>query len=118
MKWYCLVNEIKPEHRQDYIDIHKNAHKTHWRTQLDALKEAGAENCLVFMFGNYAILFYQCEEINESFEKLGAIEANNRWQEHIASWFAGKPKFDGTEPVKGLEKIFDLNEQLDGRLEQ
>ena len=40
MKWYCMVNEIKPEHVQDYVDIHENAHKTDWKTQLAALKEA------------------------------------------------------------------------------
>ena len=118
MKWYCLVNEIKPEHVGDYVDIHKNAHKTEWKTQLHALKEAGAENCMVFMFENYAILMYQCDEINESFDKLGKNEDNNSWQRHISSWFAGTPKFDGSEPVQGLEKIFDLNEQLEGKLEQ
>ena len=118
MKWYCLVNELKPEHTGDYADIHENAHKTAWKTQLGALKEAGAENCLVFMYKNYSILFYQCEDINESFTKLGTIEDNNRWQAHIASWFAGTPKFDGSAAVTGLKKIFDLNEQLEGRLEQ
>ena len=48
MKRYCLVYELKDEHVKDYVDIHKNAHKTAWRTQLDALKEAGAENCIVY----------------------------------------------------------------------
>ena len=117
MKWYCLVNELKPEHVQDYVEIHKSAHLTHWKTQLDALKKAGAENCLVYMFNQFSILFYQCDEINQSFHELGKDEDNSRWQNHIASWFAGTPKFDGTEPVRGLEKIFDLNEQLQGKLE-
>ncbi len=118
MKWYCLVNELKPEHVKDYVDIHKNAHTSAWKTQLRALKAAGAENCICYLFKNYAILFYQCENIDESFKKLGTNEDNNRWQAHIASWFAGSPKFDGSTPVVGLEKIFDLNQQLEGRLEQ
>jgi L-rhamnose mutarotase len=116
MRWYCMVNELKDEYVKDYIDIHKNAHKTHWKTQLRALKDAGAENCICFMDGNKAILFYQCEEINESFTKLGKDDDNNRWQAHIASWFANSPKFDGSQKVTGLEKIFDLNEQLKGEL--
>lgn len=32
MKWYCLVSELKPEHVQDYVDIHFNAHKTEWKS--------------------------------------------------------------------------------------
>jgi L-rhamnose mutarotase len=112
MKWYCLVNELKEEHVDDYVEIHKNAHKTHWKTQLHALKKSGAENALVYIYKNLSIIFYQCDDINESFRKLGMDEDNNRWQAHIASWFAGNPKFDGTETVQGLEKVFDLNQQL------
>lgn len=118
MKWYCLVNELKPEHVQDYVDIHVNAHKTEWKTQLEALKAAGAQSCISFLFGNYSILFYQCGDIDESFSKLGTIEDNNRWQRHIASWFANNPKFDGSEKVQSLRKIFDLNEQLNGFLDE
>jgi L-rhamnose mutarotase len=70
------------------------------------------------MRGNASILFYQCEDIDESFSALGKDDDNNEWQEFIASWFAGTPKFDGSEKVKSLEKIFDLNEQLDGFLRQ
>lgn len=65
---------------------------------------------------NYSILFYQCEDIDKSFEALGRIEDNNRWQAHIASWFANSPKFDGSEKAQPLKKIFDLNEQLNGFL--
>jgi L-rhamnose mutarotase len=70
------------------------------------------------MHGNESILFYQCEDIDESFAALGKDDDNNEWQAFIASWFAGTPKFDGSEKVKPLEKIFDLNEQLDGFLRQ
>jgi L-rhamnose mutarotase len=107
---------LKPEHVKDYVDIHKTAHQTEWKTQLHALKNAGAENCISFLFGNYSLLFYQCEDIDESFAELGKDEDNNRWQEFIASWFAGTPKFDGSQKVTSLPKIFDLNEQLDGFL--
>jgi L-rhamnose mutarotase len=116
MRWYCLVNELKPEHVKDYVKIHETAHLTEWKTQLKALKEAGAQNCITYIFKNYSILFYQCEDIDKSFEALGRIEDNNRWQAHIASWFANSPKFDGSEKAQPLKKIFDLNEQLNGFL--
>lgn len=116
MKWYCMVNELKPEHVADYVEIHETAHLTHWKTQLDALKKAGAQNCISFLYGNKSILFYQCEDIEQSFKTLGTIEENNAWQAHVAPWFANSPKFDGSENVQSLPKIFDLNEQLDGYL--
>ena len=118
MKRYCLVLEIKEEHVKDYVKAHKNVHKTHWRTQLDALKQAGAHNCAVYMYQNLAIIFYECEDIDESFNKLGAIEDNIKWQENQAPWIAETPDFDGSEGVQTIEKIFDLNQQLEGKLEQ
>lgn len=118
MKRYCLVNELKEEHVADYVGIHKKAHLTHWKTQLDALAEAGAENCIVYMYKNFSILIYECEDIDESFSKLGEIEANNKWQAEVAPWFAGKPKFDGSQKVESVEKIFDLKQQLEGRLDK
>ena len=118
MKWYCLVNELKEENVKDYENIHQTAHQTHWHTQLEALKAAGAENCIVFIYKNLSILFYQCDDINESFTKLGQIEENNKWQAVVAPWFANTPKFDGSEKTVSIKKIFDLQQQLKGKLEQ
>jgi len=118
MKRYCMINELKEEHVSDYVEIHKNAHLTEWKTQLDALKAAGAENCIVYIYKNLSILIYECEDIDESFASLGQIEDNNRWQATVAPWFAGTPKFDGTQKVVSMEKIFDLKQQLEGKLDQ
>jgi L-rhamnose mutarotase len=118
MKRYCLVLEIKEECVKDYVEVHKNVHKTHWRTQLDALKEAGAHNCMVYMHKNLAIIFYECEDIDESFSKLGAIEDNIKWQENQARWIADTPGSEGSQGIQTVEKIFDLNQQLEGKLEQ
>ena len=118
MKRYCLVYELKDEHVKDYVEIHENAHKTAWRTQLDALKEAGAENCIVYNYKNLSIIFYECEDIDESFKKLGEIEANQAWQATVAPWFAETPRFDGSETVQPVQKIFDLKQQLNGELGQ
>lgn len=112
MKRYCMVNELKEEYVKDYVEIHENAHLTGWKTQLDALKAAGAENCIVYIYKNLSILIYECEDIDESFSKLGQIEDNNRWQATVAPWFAGTPK------VESLVKIFDLRQQMEGRLDQ
>ena len=118
MKTYCLVNELKPGHVDDYVKVHEEAHRSEWRTQLTALKNAGAENCVAYVYKNLAILLYTCEDIEESFRALGQDEDNNRWQEMVAPFFAATPKFDGTGPIEPVRKIFDLNQQLEGRLEQ
>ena len=116
MRWYCLVNELKPECVEEYRRAHVAMHDSPWRRQLEILKEAGAEECLCFLDGTRAILFYRCEEINASFARLGTIPGRADWDAYTLPMFATTPRFDGTRSVTGLEKVFDLNQQLQGRL--
>ncbi len=118
-KRYVLVNEIKPERLQDYIDAHEHMHESVWREQLDVLREAGAVVCDSYIFKNYAILIYECDDIDASFAKLGQDPRRQAWENFTQPMFANSPKFDGSEKVSGLKKIFDLNSQLDrGVIEQ
>ncbi|MBC5647623.1 L-rhamnose mutarotase [Christensenella tenuis] len=110
MKLYCVVNELKPEHVKDYSEYHRNAHKTEWKTQLKVLREAGMELCNVYIWRNYAIMVVGCEDLDECYRRLATMEDNLRWQELMSGFFAGQPKFDGTETIS-LEQIFDLAEQ-------
>lgn len=112
MRWYCLVNELKPECVEEYRRAHKTMHESAWARQLDILKEAGAEECICFLSGTQTILLYRCEEINESFARLGRIEGRSAWDAYTLPMFASSPKFDGSAAVTGAEKIFDLREQL------
>ena len=116
MRWYCLVNQLKPEAVEEYRDAHRQMHLTHWKRQLEILREAGAEECIAFLNGTQTILLYRCEEINQSFAKLGGIEGRAAWDDYTLPMFATTPRFDGSAAVTGLEKIFDLRQQLDGSL--
>ena len=117
-KRYVLVNEIKPESVDDYVHSHEHMHEGGFKEQLDVLKKAGAEECICYMYKNLAILIYECEDIGESFSKLGQDPRRAAWEDYTQPMFANSPKFDGSEPVKGLRKIFDLNQQLNGKLEE
>jgi L-rhamnose mutarotase len=118
MRWYCLVNELKPEYVEEYRNAHRTMHLSQWKKQLEILKQAGAEECICFLNGTQTILFYRCEEINASFARLGQIEGRSAWDVYTLPMFASSPRFDGTKPVEGLEKIFDLRQQLRGSLER
>jgi|AntAceMinimDraft_17_1070374.scaffolds.fasta_scaffold201145_1 L-rhamnose mutarotase len=112
MKWYCIVNELKEDAVKEYKEAHLNMYKTKWSNQLDVLKQAGAKECLVFINKNQSILFYRCEDIDESFTTLGTIPNRTLWDEFALPMFANNAKFDGSEKVETCELVFDLNEQL------
>lgn len=116
MKKYCIVKEIKTENLSDYEEFHKNCHNTEWKTQLNALKNAGAESFTIYIYENLSIMFFEHEDITIFFDKLSKIDENIMWQEKVALWFTENPQFDRGKSVEPLRKIFDLNQQLDGKL--
>ena len=112
---YVQVNELKPEMVEAYKNAHETMHLGPWKEQLDALKKGGAEDCIVWLYKNYAIMLYTCDDIAESFAALGRDPRRPAWDEFTAPMFAACPKFDGTGEIPHLEKIFDLREQIEGK---
>lgn len=102
MPKFCMVNKLKPEYVAEYSDMHRNC----WSEMRQALIDSGAKNCTVFVNGNTSILFYECDDLDESFEKLGQNEDNNRWQAAVAHCFDN----DGGFAVTTVERVFDLFE--------
>ena len=116
MKRYCLVNKIKKEFLKEYIDIHKDP----WKEVLEALKEAGTHNEFIFMYDNLAIVIIECEDIDVYMKSFGNSEAGKKWFEMVAPWLEESQFIDETGKLHGetnyLEKVFDLKQQLDGKL--
>ena len=114
MKRYCLVIEIKEEFTGKYCDIHKNP----WPEILDAIKNAGAEELLIWNYKNLSIVYYECDDLDKLYENLGKLEVTKKWNATVGPWFAESPTLDGSGSVQTCEKIFDLKQQLSGNLEQ
>jgi len=114
MKRYCIIIEIQEKHLEEYIDIHKNA----WPEVLQAIKDSGAENLIIYNYKNFSILFYECEDIDDFYETYGKTEIAGKWNAVVHKWFEESPVLDGSGTVDTLEKIFDLKQQLAGKLEQ
>ena len=63
-------------------------------------------------------MFYKCDDINKVYAKLGKLDVVKRWNETVSPWFKSAPTLDGSGAVTTCEKIFDLRQQLKGKLEQ
>lgn len=113
-KRYCLVIELKENHVDEYKNIHINA----WPELLKAEKAAGMKEELIWIYKNLSILYIECEDIDRVFKICADNDVEKKWNITVCPWFDKTPVLDGTEKVKTLEKIFDLNQQLAGKLEQ
>ena len=114
MNRYCFVIEINEDQVADYVNLHKNP----WRETLEGLKAAGAKELLIYNYKNFSILFWEAEDLNEVYRIWGANETCAKWNARLANAYKVTPSIDGSEDVATCEKIFDLNQQLAGKLEQ
>lgn len=106
MKKYLMVIKVKPEHRDDYIAIHKNP----WPEMLAAIRDAGFYNEVIWYFEDQSIIYLECDDHDEANARLRATEVCKKWDIEMAPRFAAAPVMP--------EKIFDLNQQLGGTLTQ
>ena len=111
---YCMVIEIKDKYVKAYADIHRNV----WPELLKAYKDAGAKELLVWVYKNMAIIYYECESIDMIYEKVAEYEVSKKWSAKLVPWFAQAPDFSGSAKVQTCDKVMDLNQQLNGKLEQ
>ena len=55
MKRYCFIIEINEDQMEDYVALHKDP----WPDTLRLLKEAGAEELVIYRYKNFSILFWK-----------------------------------------------------------
>jgi len=84
----------------EYVDLHKNA----WPEMLKEIKKAGVVQECLYNYKNLSIVFFECDDIDAVYARLGEKDIVKKWDATVGPWFAGGFNYP--------EKIFDLNEQL------
>ena len=114
MKRYCLILELKDEFIEPYCDIHRNP----WPELLKSIKDGGAKELLIWNYKNLSIVYYECEDIDKLYEGLSKLEVTKKWNITVGPWFKKSLPVDENGKFITCEKIFDLNQQIAGKLEQ
>ena len=113
-KRYMIILELKEEYVKQYCDIHRNA----WPEIMESIKSEGANELLIWNYKNLSIVYYECEDIDKLYSRINKLEVTKKWNAKVHPWIAVSPILDGTGKMEKCEKIFDLNQQLAGKLEQ
>ena len=116
MAKYCIVGEVKQENLDEYKKLHREIHKGPYRELLNVIKNSGVKEEAVFVYKNMVIIFYEAEDLDRCYEKQSGAEVAKRWNALMGPMFASSYEFNVSEKLPVLEKVFDLNEQLEGRL--
>jgi L-rhamnose mutarotase len=103
MRKYLCVIEVKPEYRDEYIGIHKAP----WREMLEAIREVGYVNEIIWYYKDQSIISLECPDDathEERNARLRATDVCKKWDITVGPWLASDPVM--------APKIFDLTQQL------
>lgn len=112
MNKYCVVLEIKPEHLEEY----KEAHRHVWVDLMKSIRASGVKEEVMFFYKNLAIVYFEAEDLNKSYEiQRRSAELEKGWDDLVGPWIAKGEYLPGSFDLDLLEKVFDLNDQLEGK---
>ena len=110
---YCIVSKIKKDKVGEYIMQHRQMHKSEFKELLRVIKKSGVEEEVIFIHDNFCIIYFEAEDINKSYDYQRKFEVTQKWDNLMKDLFDSDYKFSNAEKLPVLEKVFDLNEQLD-----
>jgi|GEM_PF-490233 len=117
MRSYCIVGKLKPECVEEYKEKHKNLHLGKHKELLKVIKNSGIKDEKVFIHENMVVIYFEAEDLDKSYQIQGESDVVAKWNEIMKPLFDNTYDFNENEsPFPMLEKVFDLNEQLNGKL--
>ena len=109
MEHIMFVQEVKQDKKDEYIDAHRDI----WPELLTAIKESGIEREMIWMHGNYICIYMMSDDFEKAMASLGEKQIFKDWLEKMGPMLAMMQDYSGEGKVIKLEKVFDLEKQLD-----
>ena len=103
-----FVQKIKEAKRDEYIEAHREC----WKELLKAMKEAGTEREIIWLYGNNVMIYVMAEDFDKSMAKLAKKQVFKDWIAKMEPLLDVIQNYSEEGKVIKLEKVFDLEAQL------
>ena len=108
MENVMFVQKVRADKKEEYIRMHKEA----WKDLLIESKKAGFKKQILWMFGDYVLIYSMSENFDQSMSKLLKTEIQKKWQSKMDTLLEEVQDYSEEGKIDKLEKIYDLEEQL------
>ena len=109
-KHIMFVQKLKTEKKEEYIKAHNEA----WPELLKAIKESGIDRELIWVFGDYIYIYMMTDDFDKAISNLSKTQIFKKWSEYMGTLLDEMQDYsEGGANVITLNKVFDLEEQLD-----
>jgi L-rhamnose mutarotase len=107
MKKVGMTWKAKPEHWEEYKDIHLKAGEE-WPELLQAFAEHGIHNFNCFAFGTriFAYLEIEGDDVYEALGKVAQTPVKKKWDAKVMPWLEPKVAEDSDLQFLEIEQIF------------
>ncbi len=109
MQHILFKQKVKSDKRAEYVDAHENA----WPELLKAIRASGVEREIIWMDGDYIYIYVMAENFDKAIENQKKTEVFPKWVDKMAPLLAEIQDYSDEGRVAGLEKVFDLEAQLE-----
>jgi L-rhamnose mutarotase len=104
-----FVQEVKPDKKGEYVDAHRDA----WPDLLAAIRESGIEREMIWMLGNSIYIYIMTENFDRAMASLAEKQIFKDWIVKMEPLLAMIQDYSGEGNVIRLDKVFDLEDQLE-----
>jgi L-rhamnose mutarotase len=108
MEHILYIQKLKKGKRKQYTKDHKEC----WPELLEAIKESGIERNIIWLYGDEILIYTMSENFNGSMAKLSRKKIFKDWIRRMKNYLEVIQDFSSKGKVIKLEKIFDLEEQI------
>lgn len=109
MDHVMFTQTIKKNKKDEYIKAHKNC----WPELLEAHKDSGIEREIIWIYGDDILIYIMAENFSRAIAKLEKIDVFKDWITKIKPLMSKMQDYSGKAKIVKLDKVFDLEEQLD-----
>ena len=93
--------EIRPDKVAEYVEAHRRV----WPEVLDATKRAGIRNYTIFLHGNIAFGYFECDDPAAANAVLAEDPHCIRWEDWMAEFLTERVPTDGADALTELFRL-------------
>ena len=109
MQHVMFTQKLKKDKVKEYIKTHKKV----WLELLKATKEAGIVREIIWMDKETTYAYMMVEDFEGAMKKLAKTKVFKDWVKKMEPFMDIAPDYTGGGKIVELEKVFDLEKQLE-----
>ena len=99
--------DVKPEHWEEYKEIHLNA-ADEWPELLEMFASKGVHNfqCFVFKYRIFAYMEIESDDVYKVLQECADTEIKKKWDKKVMPWLKPEASDDTDQTFLEIERIF------------